>query len=86
MATRWLKIELKISELEMETKFFKVDVISKNTLLELNMCTMNFIELLKELAKVIKSFRQSRFLTHFILILFMNRNRLKGLKEAPIFP
>lgn len=60
----------------------KVDVVSKNTFLELDMSTVNLIELWKELAKVMKSFRQSRFSTHFISISSMNRNQLKGLKGA----
>lgn len=54
----------------------KVDVVSKNTFLELDMSTVNLIELWKELAKVMKSFRQSRFSTHFISISSMNRNQL----------
>lgn len=61
----------------------RVDIVSKNTVFELHMSTVNLIESWKELAKVMKSYRQSRFLTDFILISYMNRNQFKGLKEAP---
>lgn len=45
-----------------------VDVVSKNTIFELDVSAVSLIKLWKELAKVLKSFSQSRFSTHFIAI------------------
>lgn len=61
---------------------FRVDVVFKDPFLDLYMSCVNVIELLKELANVVKSFGQSGFSTHFISISSINRNQLKHLQGA----
>lgn len=50
--------------------------------MELEILTVNLFELYKELAKVIKSFRESRFSTHFISISSMIHKQLNCLNGA----
>jgi hypothetical protein len=59
--------------------FVSVAVVSRKVFLEVEMSTVNLMELWKEFAISIKSLRLSRPSTHFISMSSMKRSQLRGL-------